>query len=158
MAYMEAAEARDLKHKEEALSTARHAVQMGPVAEGQLGFASLAAELGQLDRPEVYIALRKAVLQMPAVAAAHNLLGLACVTRGLLQQAVDSFQHAREVLVAEGAGQGEQDDVAFNLARALATAGRYADAVREYERLQNGGEARTLCGSSTRRRAYLQKI
>jgi tetratricopeptide (TPR) repeat protein len=157
MAYMEAAEARDAKQQEEAISTARHAVQMGPVAEGQLGLGSLAAELGQLDRPEVYIALRKAVLQMPAVAAVHNLLGLACETRGLLQQAVDSFEHAREVLVAEGAGRGEQDDVAFNLARALATAGRYAEAVREYEKLQDGGEGRTLRGSSSRRGAYLQK-
>ncbi|GAQ84866.1 superkiller protein 3 [Klebsormidium nitens] len=139
MACMEAAEARDAKQREEARSTARHAVQMGPTATGQLGYATLAAGLGQLGSPEVYIALRQATLQLPAVAAVHNLLGLACEARGLLPQAVASLENARAVGAAQGAGKEEEEGVAFNLARVLARAGRHAEAVQEYEKLQNAG-------------------
>lgn len=143
MACMEAAEARNAKQREEALSTARHAVQMGPTPEGQLGYAALAAGLGQLGTPEVYIALRQAAEQLPGVAAVHNLLGLACEARGLLSQAVASLENARAVVAAQGGGKEEEEGVAFNLARVLARAGRHAEAVREYEKLQNAGENRT---------------
>lgn len=134
----------------EAYESCLRAVQTLPLAEFQVGLGKLAVLSGHLLSPQVFGAIRQAVLRAPHYAESHNLNGLVCEARSDYQSAIAAYRRSRCALnIAHDSNKTNKSHyvvVSVNLARALCLAGYYLDAASECENMKNDGflDASTL--------------
>ncbi|GAB4861706.1 hypothetical protein Ancab_036959 [Ancistrocladus abbreviatus] len=126
---------------DEAYESCLRAVQIMPLAEFQIGLASLAAVSGHLSSSQVFGAIRQAVQRAPYYPEAHNLNGLVSEARLFYPSAIASFRLARCLMKSSTCTTPRSvlTDISINLARVLSKMGNALDAVRELEDLKGEG-------------------
>ncbi|CAM6087406.1 unnamed protein product [Calypogeia fissa] len=132
------------KDLQEAYASCLYAVQLSPTVEVQLGLAKLASRTNQLQAAEVYTAVEQAIQHAPHRAAAHNLRGLVCESRGDIEASIKAFLLAHYALslpsnATRTSSSKEALAISLNLARVLCKIGAAGVAVHEYERLAELG-------------------